>query len=53
MEVDVDGSLSYPEPHMTAKDSGNVISVNFTHFPPQYVDSIMSFNLLIVFKVFH
>lgn len=53
MEVDVNGSLSYPEPHMTAKDSGNVISVNFTHFPPQYVDSIMSFNLLIVFKVFH
>ncbi|RZB57762.1 Cyclin-H1-1 isoform B [Glycine soja] len=26
MEVDVNGSLSYPEPHMTAKDSGNVIS---------------------------
>ncbi|KAL5146068.1 Cyclin-H1-1 [Glycine soja] len=26
MEVDVDGSLSYPEPQMTAKDSGNVIS---------------------------
>jgi len=32
MEVDVDGSLSYPEAQMTAKDTGNVFSTNLIHF---------------------
>jgi len=32
MEVDGNGSLTYPEPRNTAKDGGNVISVNMTIF---------------------
>lgn len=30
MEVDADGTLSYPEPQMTANDNGEIISGKLT-----------------------
>lgn len=35
MEVDSNGSLSYPEPQTTASDSGKVISEIYCHFSTQ------------------
>lgn len=53
MEVDVDGTLSYPEPQMTANDNGKDISGNLTPPPGNLIDSILSSKFLIALKLLH
>ena len=53
MEVDIDGTMAYPEPQITAKDNGKCYFWKFQSFLYQYVDNTMSSTFSIALKVFH